>query len=126
MDEELFEWPPLEVILYTPCVDHGRKRDTYTERHNGLMVLGHRLAFCKKHNIELEDIKFYLVHRACGNPRCIEPSHLILCPPGQGNPYYVKTGKVEGKQMWREKIKNNPQEFLYPEYRNYRIHDYVK
>jgi hypothetical protein len=126
MDKHLFDWPELDVILSTPCIDHGRKRDIYTERHNGVMVLGHRLAFCKKHGIEPDDIKHYMVHRACCNLRCIEPAHLILCPPGQGNPFFVKTGKAEGKQLWRERVKANPQDFLYPEFRNYRIKDYVK
>lgn len=126
MDEKLFEWPELFDLVATPCLDHGRKRDTYTERYNGKMVLGHRLEFCKKHGIEPEDIKFFMVHRACCNPRCIEPFHLILCPPGQGNPYFVKTGKTEGKAAWKEKVKKNPQELLYPEFKNYRIHDYVK
>lgn len=125
MDKDLFNWPSAEEILVIPCKDHGKPCDIPTERYNGKVISCHRLAFCKKFNIEPEVIKHYMVHRACTNSRCIEPSHLILCPGGQSNPYLVLTGKEEGKELWKERVKENPHDYLYPEYRNYRIKEYV-
>ncbi len=127
MDKTLFELPDPEAVANTPCVDHGQRVKHPTKKVNGKVVATHRYVFCKARAVTLEEIKGFSVLRACVNPRCIEPSHLFLYPPNMGNPFSLSTpNKAEGKVLWKERVKSDPQKYLYWEYRNYPDKEYVK
>ncbi len=125
MNKELFELPLAEQVASTPCVEHQQKSKFPSAKLNGVVVPIHRKVFCQSRGVSIEDIKGMSVLRACVNPKCIEPSHLFLYPPYMGNPFSLSTGKGEGKQLWTERIKADPQKYLYWEYRNYPDKEYV-
>lgn len=74
------------IDLETPCLDHGKQVSLAPE---GYALVGwpgragrstrlHRLVYCKTHGLDLTDIAGKVVRHRCDNPRCIEPSHLLL------------------------------------------------
>lgn len=38
----------------------------------------HRIAYCKHHNIPIDDIDGLVILHKCDNPPCINPQHLVL------------------------------------------------
>lgn len=124
MDKSLFELPLPEIVATTACIDHGQKAKQGIAKVNGRPVIYSRYVFCKHHHIELAEIEGYKVLKACCNPRCIAPVHLFLWPHGMGNPF--EKGHKEAKLTWKERVKAEPQKYLYWEYRNYSDKEYVK
>lgn len=63
------------------CVDHGKRRHAagyaYV-RHSGKRVRLHRLIYCQKAGVALEDIDGLVVRHTCDNAWCINPEHLII------------------------------------------------
>lgn len=68
------------------CKDHGRTKSLRPEGYAlvglpgvaGRCVNLHRLVYCEYNGVALEDIKGLVVRHKCDNPRCIEPTHLII------------------------------------------------
>ncbi len=126
MDKKLFELPLPEIVAATPCVEHKQNSKYASAKLNGKSVPIHRKVFCESHEVGIDEIKGFSVLRACVNPKCIEPSHLFLYPPNMGNPFSLSTpNKPESKMLWKERVKADPQKYLYWEYRNYPDKEYV-
>ena len=64
-----------------PCKDHCRPGSGFgygVVRHEGRTQLEHRLVYCREHGLRIQEIAGKVVRHSCDNPRCIEPSHLLL------------------------------------------------
>ena len=72
--------------MVTRCVDHGRDRSLRPEGYlmvgipgvRGRCTMKHRLVYCEYVGVSLAYIEDKVVRHTCDNPRCIEPTHLII------------------------------------------------
>lgn len=67
--------------MTTPCREHTacvNRRGYGVLRYKGKAELAHRVAYCEKHGLSLDDIKGKVVRHSCDNPRCTEPEHLVI------------------------------------------------
>lgn len=65
----------------TPCLDHGQGGDKHGYgriRNGGKSIPAHRIAYAEHHNISVDDILGYEIRHLCHNPRCVNPSHLLI------------------------------------------------
>lgn len=63
------------------CVEHGKRgigRGYAQKWVAGKFYLLHRLAYCKAHGVTIESIHGKFVRHSCDNPRCVEPTHLLI------------------------------------------------
>lgn len=125
MDKTLFELPNPEVVAQIPCVEHTQKAKKGMTKVNGKAHATHRVMFVKDRGISIEDISFFAVYHACGNSRCIEPSHLFLYPASMSNPFTEGKTKTRS-ELWLERVKADPQKYLYMDYSKYPSKEYVK
>lgn len=90
----------------TPCLDHGKTRSLRPEGYALVGIPGvagrcvnlHRLVYCQANNCQLADIKGKVVRHTCDNPRCIEPTHLIIGTVADNNKDRAKR-KRSAKQV---------------------------
>lgn len=63
----------------TPCIEHNQATLRYgSSCYKGRKAYMHRIAYCKAHGLELEDIEGQVVRHSCDNMRCYNAEHLSL------------------------------------------------
>lgn len=69
------------------CIDHGKKgmvtgyastRLPMSAGYGRRNVLSHRWAYVQAHHVGLDSIAGLVIRHTCDNPRCINPSHLLV------------------------------------------------
>ena len=63
------------------CRDHGQLGTKAGYGHTGVRGKTeyiHRVAYCKAHGLDIEDIRGKVVMHTCDNPRCYNPENLRL------------------------------------------------
>ena len=89
------------IDLERPCFDHGRLQSLAPE---GYALVGrpgvssrcvglHRLVYCEYAGCTLDSIAGYVVRHRCDNPRCIEPTHLLLGTKADNNRDRAERGR---------------------------------
>lgn len=83
------------------CIDHGKTRSLSPEGYalvakpgvRSRCVRMHRLVYCASRGIQLEDIDGQVVRHTCDNPRCINPSHLLIGTRADNNKDRAERGR---------------------------------
>ena len=71
-------------------------------------VLVHRVVYCLHNNIDLNDIKRFVVMHICDNPTCINPNHLKLGTHTDNQRDKVeKHRQAKGESIGNSKLKND-------------------
>lgn len=84
--------------MYDQCIDHGQRgdRDGYGFAHFGGKTSGaHRVAFAIANGVAMEQIKGLIVRHNCDNPRCVNPSHLLIGTVADNRKDCFKRGRTE-------------------------------
>lgn len=87
--------------LEMPCVDHGRVLSLAPEGYALVSRPGkrsrcvglHRLVYVQHAGLALSDIDGAVVRHRCDNPRCIEPTHLLLGTKADNNKDRAERGR---------------------------------
>lgn len=83
------------------CKDHGRTKSLRPEGYAMVGIPGvpsrcvnlHRLVYCEANGLRLEDIQGKVVRHTCDNPRCIEPTHLLIGTRADNNRDRAERGR---------------------------------
>lgn len=83
------------------CKDHGKTKSLRPEGYAMVGIPGvssrcvslHRLVYCEANSLELSAIKGLCVRHTCDNPRCIEPTHLVVGSWAQNNQDRAERGR---------------------------------
>lgn len=94
------------------CKDHGKTKSLRPEGYALVGIPGvrsrcvnlHRLVYCESNGLTLDDIKGQCVRHTCDNPRCIEPTHLILGSWAQNNKDRAERGRSAKSVPSRQKL----------------------
>lgn len=95
------------------CKDHGRTRSLRPEGYALVGIPGvssrcvnlHRLVYCEANGLTLVDIKGLCVRHTCDNPRCIEPTHLVIGSWAQNNKDRADRGRSAKTVPSRQRLK---------------------
>lgn len=88
------------------CLDHqlkSRGAGYGYLQHNGKQVLAHRLAYCQANKVSMAAIDGMVVRHKCDNPRCINPSHLLIGTQADN----MNDMRERGRDLKGEKIGNS-------------------
>ena len=74
--------------MSAPCEEHALARDRQgyaRTSFEGQLTGLHRKIYCQSRNVPLASIAGLVVRHTCDNPRCIEPTHLLLGTSADNN-----------------------------------------
>lgn len=91
-------------ILTTHCRTHFGHGQI---RIKGVLHAHHRVAYCKAHGLQLEEIKGKVVRHTCDNPACVNPEHLLLGTMKDNTQDMMTRGRNRYKEQKGEQIGNH-------------------